>query len=144
MVAHVQSSLDLYARLFEFNAGLYYGVKQLFFEATGDDWSKQIGPVFRTLFLIGLPVLYVLDARYKWSLSRAFLVTLGFFLVMATTIHPWYLLSLLLLVALLRQPSWHWYWLGLVSIGTYLLYVGGPYWVFVILGWGGWLVVVIW
>jgi len=149
VASHVQSSLDLYARLFEFNAGFYYSVKKLFslvlgLDATGGDWSKQIGPVFRTLFLIGLPVLYVLDARYKWPLSRAFLVTLGFFLVMATTIHPWYLLSLLVLVALLRQPSWHWYWLGLVSIGTYLLYVGGPYWEFVILGWGGWLMLVIW
>ena len=144
VVANVQSSLDLYARLFEFNAGLYYGVKQLLFEITGDDWSKQIGPAFRALFLLGLPVLYVLDARYQWPLARAFLVTLGFFLVMATTVHPWYLLSLLLLAALLGQPSWHWYWLGLVSIGTYLLYVDGPYWEFVMLGWLGWLILAGW
>jgi len=144
VASHVKTSLDLYARLFEFNAGLYYGVKHLFFLATGDDWSKQIGPAFRTLFLVGLPVFYVLDARFKWPLARAFLVTLGFFLVMATTMHPWYLLSLLVLVALLMRPSWHWYWLGLLSIGTYLLYVGGPYWEFVVLGWGGWLVLAAW
>ena len=144
VAAHVQTSLDLYARLFEFNAGLYYSVKEAFFQVTGDDWSKQIGPAFRALFLVGLPITYILDARYKWPLARAFLVTLGFFLVMATTIHPWYLLSLLLLASLLKQPSWHWYWLGLISIGTYLLYVGGPYWEFVILGWGGWLMLAVW
>lgn len=144
VAAHVKASLDLYARLFEFNAGLYYSVKHLFFLITGDDWSKQIGPAFRTFFLMGLPVLYVLDARYKWPLARAFLVALGFFLFMATTVHPWYLLSLLMLAALLTRPAWHWYWLGLLSTGTYLLYVGGPYWEFVMVGWGGWVVLAAW
>ena len=148
VLPNVKSSLDLYARLFEFNAGFYYSVKELFFlvlgpDATGGDWSKQIGPALRVLFLAGLPILYILDARYRWPLARAFLVAIGFFLVMATTVHPWYLLSLLLLAVLLKQPAWHWYWLGLLSIGTYLLYVGGPYWAFVVIGWGGWLVLVV-
>jgi alpha-1,6-mannosyltransferase len=139
VVPHVRSSLDLYAHLFEFNAGLYYGIKKLFLWGTGADWSKQIGPALRVLFLAGLPVLYVLDARRQWSLPRVMLIGLGFFLVMATTVHPWYLLSLLILAALLERPAWHWHWLALCSIGTYLLYVEGPYWPFVIAGWGGWL-----
>ncbi len=143
VLPHLKASLDLYARLFEFNAGFYYGVKQVFWLFTGEDWSKQIGPAFRILFMGGLPFLYVLDARLKWPLERAFLVTLGFFLVMSTTVHPWYLLSLLALAALLARPAWHWHWLGLFSIGTYLLYVDGPYWLFVILGWTGWLVLVV-
>ncbi len=148
VLPNVRSSLDLYTRLFEFNAGLYYSVKELFFlvfgpDATGGDWSKQIGPAFRVLFLVGLPVVYVLDAWYRWPLVRAFMVAIGFFLLMATTVHPWYLLSLLLLAVLLQQASWHWYWLGLFSIGTYLLYTGGPYWWFVVIGWGGWLVLAV-
>jgi len=143
VIPNVRSSLDLYARLFEFNAGLYYSIKQVFFLATGDDWSKQIGPAMRMLFLMGLPVLYVLDARYRWPIERVFIVTLGFFMVTATTVHPWYLLSLLLLALLLRTPAWHWLWLGLLSTGTYLLYVEGPYWPFVVTGWGGWLVLVL-
>lgn len=135
---NVWASLDLYARLFEFNAGLYYGIKEVFLFFTGADWSKQIGPALRLAFLVGLPVVYVLDGRFKWPLARAFLVTIGLYLLLATTVHPWYLLSLLLLATLLGKAAWHWYWLGLFSIGTYLLYVGGPYWEFVALGWGGW------
>ena len=137
--ANVGSSLDLYARLFEFNAGLYFGIKKVFLVLTGEDWSKQIGPALRVVFLAGLPVIYALDARFKWPLARAFLVTIAFYIVVSTTVHPWYLLSLLLLAVLLERASWHWYCLGLASIGTYLLYVDGPYWEFVILGWGGWL-----
>ncbi len=140
VVPNVLSSLDLYARLFEFNAGLYYAVKGVFQAVTGADWSKQVGPMMRLLFLAGLLLLYVLDARYRWPLSRAMLVTLGLYLVLATTVHPWYLVSLLGLAALLERPAWHWHWLGLCSLGTYALYVGGPYWVFVVLGWVGWLV----
>src|SRR5690606_4807723 len=110
-VANVLSSLDLYVRYFEFNAGIYYGIKKLFAVATGDDWSKQIGPALRWLFLTALPILYYLDARLEWSLRRAMVITIGLFFVCSTTIHPWYLLPLLMLVAPVRPPSWHWYWL---------------------------------
>ncbi|HMB93996.1 MAG TPA: methyltransferase domain-containing protein [Rhodothermales bacterium] len=139
VLSNVQASLDLYARLFEFNAGFYYSIKEYYFITTGADWSKQIGPTLRQLFLISVPVLYVLDARLRWPLARAFLVTIGFFLVMATTVHPWYFLGVLALIALLARPAWHWQWLGLCALGTYLLYIDGPYWFFVIAGWGGWL-----
>ena len=135
VAGNVSGSLDLYARFFEFNAGFYYGVKKIFFIVTGADWSKQIGPALRLCFLAGLPVLYLLDRKFKWPLARAFLITIGLYLVLATTVHPWYLLSLFLLAAMLEKAAWHWYWLGLVSIGTYLLYVGGPYWFFVLAGW---------
>ena len=144
VMGNVLASLDLYARLFEFNGGFYYAIKKVFALVTGEDWSKQIGPALRLCFLAGLPVIYVLDSKLKWPIARAFLVTIGLYLVLATTVHPWYLLSLLLLSVLLSRASWHWYWLGLLSIGTYLLYVGGPYWPFVVAGWGGWLLLVAW
>ncbi|GIV58310.1 MAG: hypothetical protein KatS3mg042_1223 [Rhodothermaceae bacterium] len=137
---HVAASLDLYVRYFEFNAGLYYGVKKVLLVWTGEDWSKTLGPLFRMVFLAALPVLYVLDVRRRWPLHRAFVWTLGAFFVCATTVHPWYLLGLLAVSMLAPRPSWHWLWLGGASIGTYLLYVDGPYWPFVVLGWGGWAV----
>ena len=141
---HLRTSLDLYVRYFEFNAGPYYAVKKAFTLATGADWSKTLGPFFRTLFLLVLPALYVLDARRGWRLAQAFLVTWGAYLFLSTTVHPWYLLAVLPLAALLGRPAWHWQWLGVLSLGTYLFYIGGPYWVFVILGWGGWLLLVCW
>jgi SAM-dependent methyltransferase len=137
VLPHVKESVDLYFQLFEFNAAPYYFVKEGFMTWTGEDWSKAIGPAFRGLFLGLLPVLYGIDAWRKWSIERAFLMTLGVFFVLSTTVHPWYLLGILPLAVLQERPSWHWIWLGTWSMGTYLLYVDGPYWIWVWVGWGG-------
>ena len=134
---HIKASVDLFAELFEFNAGPYYFVKHLLWMGTGSDWSKTIGPIFRVLFLSSLPVLYVLDAWRDWSFRRACLVLIGTFLVLSTTVHPWYLLPVIGLGVMGPRPSWHWLWLGLCSIGTYLFYVDGSYWPWIWLGWGG-------
>ncbi|GMQ81534.1 MAG: hypothetical protein BMS9Abin05_0966 [Rhodothermia bacterium] len=138
---NVSESLELYIRLFEFNAGAYYGVKKLFFIFTQDDWSKQLGPVFRLMFFLVLPVIYWMDWRRKWSITKAAVFISGALLLTATTIHPWYIVGLLVLIAIHGKPSWHWQWVGLLSIGTYLLYVGGPYWLYVNLTWIGFVVV---
>jgi len=140
---HVAESLDLYVRYFEFNAGPYYALKESWRFLTGVDVSKTLGPAFRLIFLALLPFLYVLDARLKWPLERAFTWALGAFFLLATTVHPWYILGLLAIATVASRPSWHWLWLGLCSMGTYLFYGGGPYWSFVIAGWGGWLVLVV-
>lgn len=140
VLPHVVESLDLYVRFFEFNAGPYYAVKEALRLFTGQDWSKQIGPALRFLFLASLPALYFFDWRLKWDPRRAFAITVGAFLVCATTVHPWYLVGILVLVAPAKLPSWHWLWLSVLSIGTYLLYVDGSYWVWVVLGWAGWAV----
>ena len=136
-VPHIKASVDLFAKLFEFNAGPYYAVKHVLWAWTGADWSKTIGPLFRGLFLASLPVLYGLDAWYKWSFRRACLVLIGTLFVLSTTVHPWYLVPVIALGVAGPRPSWPWLWLGLCSIGTYLFYVDGPYWVWIWTGWGG-------
>jgi len=137
VLPHLKTSVDLFAELFEFNAGPYYFVKYLLWMTTGADWSKTIGPLFRGLFLATLPVLYFLDAWRDWSFRRACLVLLGCFFIFSTTVHPWYLLPVIGLGVLGSHPSWGWFWLGLCSMGTYLYYTGGPYWIWIWLGWGG-------
>ncbi len=144
VVGNVWNSLDLYSRYFEFNAGLYYSLKKTMLLFTGDDWSKQLGPILRYCFVACLPVIYYLDHKYRWPLARAFLVTIACYLVLSTTVHPWYLVGLLALAVILKREAWHWYWLALLSMCTYLMYIGGPYWPFVIGGWGGWVVLVCW
>lgn len=134
---HLKASVDLFAHLMEFNAGPYYLTKYGFWLVTGADWSKQIGPAFRYLFLAALPVLYVLDARRNWSMRWACQLTIGLFLALSTTVHPWYFLPLLALGVVHERPAWPWFWVATLSIGTYLFYVDGPYWVWIILGWGG-------
>lgn len=140
--SNVSTSLDLYARFFEFNAGLYYALKAGMQWLTGEDWSKQLGPMLRTIFICGLPLIYLSDKLRNWSLPQAMLVTTGCYFVLTTTIHPWYLTVPIFLSACLQAPKWHWIWLAICSIGTYLSYTGGPYWIFVICGWTGWVIIV--
>ena len=137
VLPHMKASVDLFSELFEFNAGPYYLVKYGFWLGTGADWSKVIGPAFRGGFVASLPGLYVLDGWYNWSMRRAALWTIGLFLVLSTTVHPWYLVPMLALSVLDETPSWHWVWLATASVGTYLFYVGGTYWIWIIGGWGG-------
>ena len=137
VLPHVKASVDLFSELFEFNAGPYYLVKYGFWLGTGADWSKIIGPMFRWLFAGSLPVLYFLDAWRDWSIRRSALWTIGLLFVLSTTVHPWYLVPILALSVLDDSPSWHWLWLAAASVGTYLFYTGGTYWVWIILGWGG-------
>lgn len=134
---HMKASVDLFSQLFEFNAGPYYLTKSLFRLATGADWSKAIGPAFRQIFLALLGTYYVLDWWKDWSFRRAVLVTIGTFLFLSTTVHPWYFLPILAVGVLHRRPAWPWFWGAAFSVGTYLFYVGGSYWVWILLGWGG-------
>ncbi len=140
---NVAESLDLYVRYFEFNAGPYLAVKEIVRFATGEDWSKTIGPLFRWLFVAALPLIYIADWRLRWSLEKSMIVVLAAFFFFSTTIHPWYLVPMLCLLVFEDKYRWHWYWLAGISVGTYLIYVDGPYWGFVITGWGIWTVLVI-
>lgn len=137
VLPHMKASVDLFAQLFEFNAGPYYLTKHLFWLATGADWSKAIGPAFRRLFLVVLAATYLLDWWRDWSFRRSVLVTIGAFFFLSTTVHPWYFVPLLAVGALHRRPAWPWFWGAAFSVGTYLFYVDGSYWVWIILGWGG-------
>lgn len=137
VLPNIKASVDLYATLFEFNAGLYYATKHMLWELTGTDWSKTLGPAFRVLFLAALPVLYAVDAWRDWPFQKAALWTLGTFFVLSTTVHPWYVLAVLPLAAMKRPPVWAWFWLAACALGTYTFYTGGLYWPWVVAGWGG-------
>lgn len=141
---NVGASLRLYVQLFEFNAGPYYALKKLMMWGTGQDWSKTIGPALGWLFAGTLPTLYWIDYQWRWAFERAAIFVFGAFFALSTTVHPWYLLGMVALAVYFRPPSWHWLWLGTWSLGTYLFYVGGPYWTFIVLGWGGAALLGVW
>ncbi|MFB6248252.1 MAG: hypothetical protein ABEL97_06760 [Salinibacter sp.] len=144
VLPHIKASVDLFSQLFEFNAGPYYLAKYIFRLATGADWSKQIGPAFRQIFLVLLGLFYLLDWWRDWSFRRATLLAFGTFLFFGTTVHPWYFLPVLAVGILHERPAWPWFWGGAFSVGTYLFYVDGSYWVWIILGWGGGTLLGLW
>ncbi len=150
--SHVFASLNLYVRLFEFFAGPYFATKHLLLVVTETDYSKVIGPVLRAAFLAGVPAMYFIDAWRTWRMERSMLWILGSFLVLSTTVHPWYLLGVLPLACLRLDgrgqnqvqhpiksilPLFGWLWLSVIAPATYGYYTGLPYWTWVWIGWGG-------
>lgn len=149
--SNVAASLDLYVRLFEFNAGPYYLLKMVGGWWTGEDVSKTLGPALRVAFVVGLAGLYALDRRHQRPLPWIWVLALGWLWATATTVHPWYLLGMLALLPFTIDESsgagaWlhaaAWLWLSLGSMATYLFYTAAPslYWAAVWIGWTGWAV----
>jgi alpha-1,6-mannosyltransferase len=93
------SSLDLYFRKFEFNASLYYILRYVGRVITGYNQIAIIGP------LLSLMTIYVIAKfsfdRSHWpmnvqSLSSIAVTILTTHLLCSTTVHPWYLITILI------------------------------------------------
>ena len=83
------SSIDLYFRKFEFNAGLYYVLRWLGFQVTGYNLIAYIGPLLGLSFMI-ITLWITIKEKTKTPITFLYLVMLTY-LLLATTIHPWYL-----------------------------------------------------
>ena len=144
VLSRVAQSLDLYVRYFEFNAGPYYAVKEVLRAFTGDDWSKQLGPFLRNVYAVLVVLIWAIASRRRWGLESVLYALAAWQIITATTVHPWYLYAPLLLAVIRGREYLSWQWLSAASVGTYLLYIGGPYWSFVWLGWLGFAILAAW
>jgi SAM-dependent methyltransferase len=138
MVEAGLESSELYVRLFEFNAGLYFLAKEFGLFLTGGDWSKVLGPAFRLLFLGGALWIWlrrpVADA-VGWA--SAALLVFGVYLATATTVHPWYLVWGLVLLPFTSLTRGAWLWASWAAFPTYLTYAGVRHGPLAGLFWGG-------
>ena len=99
------ASLKLYFQHFEFNASIYFILRAFGFWLKGYNIIGTLGPIlaFISLFTISFGVIFFYNS--KKSLETTLLYSLTFYLFMSTTIHPWYILTLIPLGLL----SGHWY-----------------------------------
>ncbi len=118
-------SLSLYYQRFEFNASLYYLLRELGYWIFGFNLIVQLGPVLAVL-AAGL-ILFFSNRSVKrgWDISKTLLLLYGLFLLCATTVHPWYVIPLLALMPLtnFRFPL---IWSALVFL-TYAGYTQAGY-----------------
>jgi len=96
-------SVDLYFRKFEFNASIYYVLRWIGFQFSGYNLIKYIGP------LLGLVVilLNVRKAFINASLTLADFMAYALYawtiyLLLSTTVHPWYVISLIFFTVFLN------------------------------------------
>ncbi|MEO0334310.1 MAG: hypothetical protein AAF223_22000, partial [Bacteroidota bacterium] len=98
LIAGLQGSIGLYFQKFEFNASLYYIVREIGYYLRGYNIIQTAGSQLAvTAFL--LIVLYTLLER-KQRIIDAFGWVWLIYLLFALTVHPWYVLPLLALTVL--------------------------------------------
>lgn len=88
------NGLDLFFRKFEFNAGLFFLIREVGFWVKGYDIVQTAGPwltVIAFVLIVGYSLFGVND-QTRWA--KAFTVVLFIQLIFATTVHPWYVIPL--------------------------------------------------
>jgi hypothetical protein len=105
LMANYSKTVGLWFTNFEFNASIYYVLREIGFWVSGYNLIGIIGKIspFVTAFII----LY-LTFRSKYFLQNQFMVLMVYFLL-STTIHPWYLTSMIFFGVFLNAKSiWIW------------------------------------
>jgi alpha-1,6-mannosyltransferase len=109
-------SLNLYFQNFEFNASLYYIARQIGWWIKGYNYISFIGPLLMGLFLAGYALLFFIKQKQNWQgFARMALIVLTLYYLMATTVHPWYIINLLPF-ALLAGWRYPWVWCGMAFL----------------------------
>ncbi|CAN1555172.1 hypothetical protein MCERE19_02346 [Spirosomataceae bacterium] len=116
LMANYSKTVGLWFTNFEFNASIYYVLREIGFWVSGYNLIGIIGKIspFVTAFII----LY-LTFRSKYFLQNQFMVLMVYFLL-STTIHPWYLTSMIFFGVFLNAKSiWIWSYCIIFSYSAY-------------------------
>jgi hypothetical protein len=134
VLPNILESLDLYFRKFQFNASIYYLVRELGILKTGWDIGARSGPVLGGLTILAVLIIawrtvgsLKVKSRYLFSglsgLFSALVFALFIYLSFSAAIQPWYVAVPL---ALSIRTNWRFVviWSGLVAL-SYSHYSGG-------------------
>ena len=119
------SSVELYFRQFEFNASFYYLGRWLGFMKQGYNTIATTGPLLALVSLSLMTLYLILERRPELhNFPVAAITSLTIYFFFATTVHPWYLSTLVAFCTLttFRYPI---VWSGLVFF-TYTAYRTEP------------------
>jgi len=121
-VNNYAETVGLWFQNFEFNASIYYLAREIGYGLTGYNEIKIIGrilPVLVFLFVMGL-ALFKKDIDTK-KLITTMLFAFTFYLFLSTTVHPWYIATLLIL-SVFTNYKFPLVW-SFVIILSYLAYI---------------------
>lgn len=119
---HWSQSLDLFFRSFEFNASVYYLLREAGYVVYGYNPIQLLGPVLSAVALI--TILWVSWKR-RGTVAHRPVWIYAIYLFCATTVHPWYVVTLCGL-GLLTTQRWMYIWSLLIPL-SYVHYIGGGF-----------------
>ncbi|MCM4159506.1 mannosyltransferase [Antarcticibacterium flavum] len=120
-VSNFAASIGLWFQKFEFNASIYYVVRWIGFQVKGYNIIATAGKVLPLVFILLLLVLsfFRRNRSLQQLISTMLLAVIAYFLL-ATTVHPWYVLTPLLLSVFTRYKfALLWSFLVILSYYAY-------------------------
>jgi hypothetical protein len=121
LIAHFSNSLNLYFQKFEFNASIYYLVREIGFLISGYNQIAFIGPLLSLCTFCGVIFLATRKTNlFSENLPKQISYALTLYFALDMVVHPWYLTTLVAFATLtnLRYPV-IWSGLGILSYAAY-------------------------
>jgi alpha-1,6-mannosyltransferase len=126
LIPNFFSSLRLYFQTFEFNASLYYLLRWIGYRLTGYNIIATLGTILAIVTFLTIITIAVREKTVTWlSLFQGMLMCLTAYFLFATTVHPWYITSLVL-ISLFTNYRYPILW-SVVIILSYAAYRTIPY-----------------
>ncbi len=95
-IGNFSQSLDLYFRKFEFNASIYFVANTIYEKIVGWQEIKYVGPALAILNVVLILFLVIRKKITSWeTYFTTVLAILTIHLLLSTTVHPWYLINLI-------------------------------------------------
>ncbi|HKJ49782.1 MAG TPA: hypothetical protein VJ973_11860, partial [Christiangramia sp.] len=119
MITNFMASVGLWFGKFEFNASIYYLVRWIGFQVKGYNIIETAGkvlPVITILIVLGLTFLRKYQNTKQLLTNMLFAVTA--YLLLSTTVHPWYL-AIPLLLSVFTEYKYILIWSGLIMLSYY-------------------------
>jgi hypothetical protein len=129
LIRNFGSSVNLYFQKFEFNASVYYLIREVGFWLKGYNIIGTAGPLLSGISLLATLLLAFQPARFGTLIHPAYgqaalftwvLFTLSIYYFSATTVHPWYLTTLVA-ISVLTPYRFPLVWTALLPL-TYFAY----------------------
>lgn len=99
-IARIFQSINLYFQRFEFNASIYYLLRWLGFKLTGYNQVAFIGPFLSVVTMLVIIAIAIFKKPGTTKRMLGFMAAaLTVYLFLATTVHPWYITTLIALTA---------------------------------------------
>lgn len=126
LISNYTNSVGLWFRNFEFNASFYYILREIGYQFRGYNEIAIIGKILPILSIVFLACMtFIRKNNNLKDLITVMLFSLSFYYFMSTTVHPWYI-STLLILSVFTKYKYPAIWSAAVIL-TYQAYANTPW-----------------